>query len=253
MNGGCMGLPVYLKRKYLNGDYDEFLMTYWGTESIRKLMEFFYPGNEIEYDNSLLPIFTLICQIPTVSKQRLYPLHVLKQSIIKYGFRKMYKMAPYLLRHIPDSDNDYRKVKIQWFTGWVKEQGIWKWLYKTLKINSCFYESAQAISCARRDNEKKMIDVREELDRIINMEQGRFYTGRLRFMIMKRDGFTCVYCGRGVDEVALEVDHKIAWVDGGKTTYYNGQTVCPGCNKGKHHAKVYDDKLDDFNNIKDDV
>jgi 5-methylcytosine-specific restriction endonuclease McrA len=240
MNGGCMGLPVYLKRKYLDGDYDEFLMMYWGTESLRRLMDYFYPDNKIEYDNSLLPIFTSLFQESVSSKTRSYPLHVLKDSTIKYGFRKMYLMAPYLLRHIPDSDNDYRKVKIQW-------------LYKTLKINSCFYESAQAISCARRDNEKKMIDVREELDRIINMEQGRFYTGRLRFMVLERDNHRCVYCGCGADEVSLEVDHKIAWIDGGKTTYENGQTVCADCNKGKHLIKSYEKKLDAINTIKDKV
>ncbi len=245
--GEYMSLPRYLRNKYINGNYDAFIMTYWGAAKIQDLMSYFHP----DYKNESIAStsFSIIQELIPCNK-RSYPLHVLKESTIKHGFRKRYIIAPCLLRHFQDSNNVYKKVEIKYFTGWVKEDGAWKWTYKPLLVNSYFYESAEAASYKRRDHEKKLIDTKDDLERIMKIEQGRFFSGRLRFMILERDNFRCVFCGRSADEVSLEVDHKVAWVDGGKTTYENGQTVCTDCNKGKHLIKSYKEKLDAFNTIK---
>ena len=90
----------------------------------------------------------------------------------------------------------------------------------------------------------KIAIMRDELERMMNVEQGRTFKGRLRQIIMERDGYKCVLCGKGADDgVKLEVDHIKAWEDGGRTIYNNGRTVCSECNKGLHWAKKFNEKL----------
>lgn len=58
----------------------------------------------------------------------------------------------------------------------------------------------------------------------------------LRYDVLKRDGFRCVYCGRSpaIDAgVQLHIDHKIPWSEGGETELENLQTLCSSCNLGK--------------------
>lgn len=56
---------------------------------------------------------------------------------------------------------------------------------------------------------------------------------KLRFDILKRDGFTCQYCGRHPPTVLLHVDHIVPVVDGGEETAENLITACQDCNLGK--------------------
>lgn len=60
-------------------------------------------------------------------------------------------------------------------------------------------------------------------------------TPRLRYEILKRDGYRCKICGRTAkdDHVKLEVDHIKPIAKGGKTTRENLQTLCAECNRGK--------------------
>lgn len=78
--------------------------------------------------------------------------------------------------------------------------------------------------------------------------QNKVYPNRtfpvsLRNIIFDRDNYQCKICGIHRDSLPkdkhLEVDHILAWQDGGQTTLSNGQTVCSDCNKGKHHSKKY--------------
>jgi hypothetical protein len=58
----------------------------------------------------------------------------------------------------------------------------------------------------------------------------------LRFLVLKRDGFRCVTCGRSPATIAglvLEVDHVFAWSKGGETIAENLQSLCFDCNRGK--------------------
>lgn len=56
---------------------------------------------------------------------------------------------------------------------------------------------------------------------------------RQRWQILERDGFKCRYCGRGGDEVRLEIDHMKPVAGGGCNCTSNLVTACFECNRGK--------------------
>ena len=62
---------------------------------------------------------------------------------------------------------------------------------------------------------------------------------RIRFLVMKRDGFRCYYCGKSPAThpgVELVLDHVRPWSKGGKTTPENLVTSCVACNAGKSNT-----------------
>lgn len=59
-------------------------------------------------------------------------------------------------------------------------------------------------------------------------------TPKLRYQVMKRDGFRCQLCGRrSGDGVELHVDHIVPISKGGKSDMSNLRTLCDYCNIGK--------------------
>lgn len=58
-----------------------------------------------------------------------------------------------------------------------------------------------------------------------------------RLSILKRDHFTCKYCGSTVDEATGAVDHFIPVAFGGRSQDHNLQASCKSCNgqRGKWH------------------
>ena len=59
-------------------------------------------------------------------------------------------------------------------------------------------------------------------------------TPKLRYDILRRDGFRCTICGRGQEDgVKLHVDHIKPVSKGGRTTPDNLRTLCQDCNLGK--------------------
>lgn len=64
----------------------------------------------------------------------------------------------------------------------------------------------------------------------------------LRFEVLKRDRFTCIYCGRTPPHVLLEVDHVVPKSAGGKDEIDNLITSCADCNRGKG-AKLLEEGL----------
>jgi hypothetical protein len=58
---------------------------------------------------------------------------------------------------------------------------------------------------------------------------------RVRFQIMRRDGFRCQLCGVTAmqDDVVLEIDHIHPVKDGGTSDEENLWTLCHCCNRGK--------------------
>ncbi len=62
---------------------------------------------------------------------------------------------------------------------------------------------------------------------------------RLRFLVLRRDSFRCRHCGASPAisaGVELEVDHIVAWSQGGATAFANLQTLCSRCNEGKSNV-----------------
>lgn len=59
---------------------------------------------------------------------------------------------------------------------------------------------------------------------------------RLRFLVLRRDGFRCRLCGASpalTPGVQLQVDHIRPWSEGGDTRAENLQSTCQRCNGGK--------------------
>lgn len=56
---------------------------------------------------------------------------------------------------------------------------------------------------------------------------------RTRFEVLKRDNFTCRYCGARAPDVVLEIDHVKPVAGGGCGCLSNLVTACHACNRGK--------------------
>lgn len=61
---------------------------------------------------------------------------------------------------------------------------------------------------------------------------------RKRFGILKRDHFTCLYCGARPPGVELVVDHVRSRANGGGDAPSNLITACATCNQGKSAKSV---------------
>lgn len=68
---------------------------------------------------------------------------------------------------------------------------------------------------------------------------------RLRFEILRRDGYACRYCGAKAPDVVLTVDHVVPVALGGGDEPNNLVTACQPCNAGKSSiapdAKIVED------------
>lgn len=67
---------------------------------------------------------------------------------------------------------------------------------------------------------------------------------RLRFLVMRRDNFKCVLCGRtpATDPATeLHIDHTVAWSKEGRTEMGNLRTLCSRCNLGKADLAAHAD------------
>ncbi len=67
----------------------------------------------------------------------------------------------------------------------------------------------------------------------------------LRFNILERDNFTCIYCGKSSveDNVKLHADHIIPLTKGGNNDAFNMVTSCSDCNVGKGAKMLNPDNL----------
>jgi len=67
---------------------------------------------------------------------------------------------------------------------------------------------------------------------------------RLRFEILRRDGFRCTYCGsRPSDGAELHVDHVVPQALGGTDDPSNLTTSCADCNAGKSSSSPTEEQI----------
>lgn len=66
---------------------------------------------------------------------------------------------------------------------------------------------------------------------------------RLRFEILKRDGFRCAYCGATPLTALLHVDHVVPASEGGPDLPENLVTACATCNLGKSNVPLEEQRL----------
>jgi len=58
-------------------------------------------------------------------------------------------------------------------------------------------------------------------------------TRRLRYEILRRDSYTCRYCGAKAPDTTITIDHVIPVALGGQDEPSNLVTACTSCNAGK--------------------
>lgn len=68
---------------------------------------------------------------------------------------------------------------------------------------------------------------------------------RLRFEILRRDNYTCRYCGASAPDASLTVDHVIPVVLGGGDEPNNLVTACTDCNAGKSSTSPDEHTVED--------
>lgn len=62
----------------------------------------------------------------------------------------------------------------------------------------------------------------------------------VRFQVLRRDDFTCRYCGKRPPDAELVIDHIQALAHGGEHTTTNLATSCWECNAGKGSTDMLD-------------
>ena len=140
-----------------------------------------------------------------------------------------------------DSEEQYLKVRDSLFSQWklaprIEAKVTVTWSYQspagrnTYRGSRSFDSKALTNLCHRAEER-----ARAEKERYDAASYQRSQmTPKLRFEVMKRDGYRCRICGRSASEGAkLEVDHIIPVSKGGKTIMSNLQTLCRECNRGK--------------------
>jgi hypothetical protein len=64
-------------------------------------------------------------------------------------------------------------------------------------------------------------------------QRGRSLPASVRFMVLRRDGFACRYCGRRAPDVELHIDHEVPWSKSRDHRLENLRTACRDCNLGR--------------------
>lgn len=112
---------------------------------------------------------------------------------------------------------------------------------KVLEINRKYEErhrEERAIKARIKYRNKNIVKpdnyrVDDAGNKIYKISIGKFRKYKVRFAVLKRDNFTCQYCGRKPPEVILEVDHIYPKSKGGLNKIENYKTACRDCNIGK--------------------
>ena len=114
----------------------------------------------------------------------------------------------------------------------------------TIELIVC-YTSPQGRNSYQKTYKFSCADIQYYLDEFSKVQQNKqsavyqrqLMTPKMRYNIMKRDGFKCVICGRSQNDGAkLHVDHIKPVSKGGKTEESNLRTLCDMCNLGKSDA-----------------
>jgi hypothetical protein len=72
---------------------------------------------------------------------------------------------------------------------------------------------------------------------------------KIRFEVLKKFKFTCVYCGGSAPDVLIEVDHIVPVAEGGTNDLMNLTAACKKCNIGKGKNRLDDKTLIDKSKI----
>ncbi len=138
---------------------------------------------------------------------------------------------------------DLEKVPASLYQGLERREDTLVPVFKGVVVSRFFLPRLNAMNQERQRQDLDDAGLHDRINRWKNrVFAGRDFPPTLRRLIYDRDKFTCQECGEHRTQIiargaSLQVDHRIAWTDGGETSYANGRTVCSTCNIAKHHAK----------------
>lgn len=78
----------------------------------------------------------------------------------------------------------------------------------------------------------------EPVETVENQKSGRAMSASLRFLVLRRDNFTCRYCGRKAPDVQLHIDHVVPWSVVKEHKIENLVVACQDCNLGKSNKPL---------------
>jgi 5-methylcytosine-specific restriction endonuclease McrA len=153
-----------------------------------------------------------------------------------FGFRQFRKSCP----------DNMDRVPTKLYVG-LEQVSCGNYLseWRPVTVPLYFLEKLEELNSAREARDRREANLVVQiavLRKKIYLSRG--FPPRLRLIILERDNYCCQACLRDRETLFrfgrhLEVDHILAFVDGGKTTYSNGITLCSECNIAKHQAKRY--------------
>lgn len=117
----------------------------------------------------------------------------------------------------------------------VFEVPDWDARLKTLKL---------VLSLLPQDRKNRILDMLKLTDTqiaerlaevVVKTDSNYLRTGstRKRWLIFRRDKYTCQYCGAKAPDAKLHVDHRVPVSKGGDSQDDNLVTACAKCNQGK--------------------
>jgi hypothetical protein len=125
-----------------------------------------------------------------------------------------------------------------WSSVAIKKEGC----YSVIHLNSenwmenLLYSSIRSFgsSWIYLDTIKKKIQwLSLDLEPVKELPKSRNIPASLRFNVLRRDNYTCQYCGRSAPDVELHIDHKVPWKIVKEHNIENLVVSCRDCNLGK--------------------
>jgi 5-methylcytosine-specific restriction endonuclease McrA len=116
---------------------------------------------------------------------------------------------------------------------------------REVKVPRYFLPKLEQLNSERESNDRRNAELVKKIALLRNkVYASRCFPAHLRSIIFDRDAYRCQLCLRDREILLglglhLEVDHILPYIDGGKTTYSNGRTLCNECNVAKHCTKGY--------------
>ena len=153
------------------------------------------------------------------------------------GFRQIEKCTPVKLR---ETTRGFKLHELEeyWATRHPSFYGMTIYLQDEEWLDELILSGARSrgeswIVLADATREREWLTSVPSLPDDKSKRRSRTIPVRLRFQVLRRDGFTCQYCGRAAPHVKLHLDHVVPWSKGGRHELENLRTACQGCNLGK--------------------
>lgn len=187
--------------------------------------------------------FTAILRRQSLADGRIPNWHILHVARCGYQWRfaSFNRLRPY-----PSPPDGLERVASRLYIGLLQQpSGGFIPEYRDVTVARFFLDKLTELNARRQAADEARIRLVQKIAAYRSkVYASRTFPPTLRALIFERDEYRCQNCIKDRSTLAglglhLTVDHKVADIDGGKTTYDNGETLCSECNIAKHHSKHY--------------